>query len=654
MSLEIPSSFPAFFLILLMDPLQNQLFEFGEFLLVPKERQLLRHGEPVSLTGKAFDVLVVLVRNSGHLVTKDELMREVWPDIFVQETNLTVSVSALRKVLERDRKERAVIQTVPGRGYRFVAPVVEREVTRTSAMHDNPGSADPGDATNPRFVTPGTRRLGSGRQRRWGVAIATIVTVVSAAALWGVQRDVGEMAFGSVAVLPFTTDDPETMYLANGLSDAVLNGLVQLQRLRVAPRASASRFTGSDVGPRAAGRELGVAAVVTATVSQSEDNLRIQVDVVDVEHGSQVWGAQYRGNSSELVELQARIILDLPRALRVPLSDQETRTLTRRLTDSADAYRAYLQGRHEWSRRSEVALKRAIELFEEAVAIDPRFAAAHSGLADSYSILGYLSYLSPVEAFPQAKRHAIRALELDGSLAEAHASLGFVRLYYEWDWTGAEAEFRKAIALEPEHAASHQWYGIFLLAAGRPAEAFREIQLAQRHDPLSLAVNTDLGFHYYYTGQYEEAVKQLTLVLAMNADFAPAQLWLGRAYQELGRYDEALGAFRRVEDKIPDWPVSVAARGSLSGIAGRQALARQTLAELERLSGQRFVTSYGVALVHAALGQNDAAFAALEKAFDERSNWLVWLRLDPRWTSLWSDPRFSELVRRMRFPAEVK
>jgi tetratricopeptide (TPR) repeat protein len=228
--------------------------------------------------------------------------------------------------------------------------------------------------------------------------------------------------------------------------------------------------------------------------------------------------------------------------------------------------------------------------------------------------------------------------------------LGFVKLYYEWDWPGAEAAFQRAITLDPSHAASHHWYSIYLLAAGRPTEALREIQLAQQRDPLSLPVNTDLGFCYYYSGRYGEAVKQLTLVLEMNPDFPPAHLWLGRTYQELGRFDEALAAFCRVEGRIPDWPVAIAARGFVAGVSGRAAQALEVLAELKELSVRRFVTSYGVALVHAGLSQNDDAIAWLNKAFDERSNWLVWLRLDPRWKGLRPDPRFAHLVSRMRFP----
>jgi tetratricopeptide (TPR) repeat protein len=292
----------------------------------------------------------------------------------------------------------------------------------------------------------------------------------------------------------------------------------------------------------------------------------------------------------------------------------------------------------------------AMEFFQRAIASDPQFAAAYSGLADCYSSLGYLSYLAPAASFPEAKRYATKALALDPSLAEAHASLGFVRLYFDWDWPGAEAAFQRAIELDRNNGAPHQWYSIYLLAAGRRAEALREIQLAQQRDPLSLAVNTDLGFHFYYTGQYDEAVKQLKLVLEMNAAFPPAHLWLGRTYQELGNFEDALNEFRSVEDRVRDWPVAIAARGFVEGVAGRPSQAFKTLAELEQLSGSRFVTSYGVALVHAALGRNDAAVAWLNKAVDERSNWLVWLRLDPRWNGLRSDPRFTQLVSRLRFP----
>jgi DNA-binding winged helix-turn-helix (wHTH) protein/TolB-like protein/Flp pilus assembly protein TadD len=635
-----------------MRALPDPAVAFGDFVFVPKERLLLRGGVPVALTAKAFDLLAILVQRSGHLVSKDELLEEVWPNTTVQETNLTVNISALRKVLGGGRSGSEFIQTVPGRGYRFVAPVLAGQAM-PGAMPVEPAGNNSGAAPKPELVPNAGfgKSFGAIRHRGWTlIAVAVVCVAIGTVALWRAKPQAIDVAFGSVAVLPFLSDSPANNYLADGMTEATVNGLVQLQQLRVAPRTNALRYKGSPVRSKDAGRELDVAAVVTGSVTQQDGRLRIQVDLVDVARDSQIWGAVYQGDASELVHLQTRILQDLPHALRIPLSDQQALRIARQPTANPDAYRAYLQGRYEWSQRSEAGLKRGIERFQQAVVIDPQFAAAHSGLADSYSILGYLSYLSPAETFPEARRHAIKALELDASLAEAHASLGFVKLYFDWDWSGAETEFQRAIALSPHLASSHQWYSIFLLAAGRPEQALREILLARERDPLSLSINTDLGFHYYYTRRYADAAKQLKLVLEMAPDFPPAHLWLGRTYQELGQFDDAVAAFRGVDERIRDWPVSIAARGHVAGVSGRQAQAAEALGELERLSARRFVTSYGIALVHAGLGQNDAAFASLNNAFDERSNWLVWLRLDPRWNGLRSDPRFTELVSRMRFP----
>jgi DNA-binding winged helix-turn-helix (wHTH) protein len=445
-----------------MPVIEDKVFTFGEFTLAPRERLLLRGQQPVPLTPKAFDLLVALVRRGGHLVTKDDLLREVWPGTFVEEVNLTVHISGLRKALDRGAKGVSMIETVPTHGYRFVVPVTPAKVEIALHRPPEPGSRQP--------------------------------------------------------------------------------------------------------------------------------------------------------------------------------------------TNNADAYRAYLQGRHEWNRRSKDSLRRGIEYFQRAAEIDRQFAAAYSGLADCYAALGYLSFASPSETFPAAGQNAEKALALDKSLAEPHASLGFVKLYFEWDWSGAEVEFQRAIAVDPSYAAAHQWYSIYLLATGRPAEASREIQLARERDPLSVPINSDLGFHYYYTGQCDEALKQLKFVLELDEDFPPAHLWLGRTYQELGRVEDALAEFRLVETSLPEWPVSMAARGFVAGAAGRPDEARKTLAELERLGNHTYVTPYGVALVHAGLGNSDVTFTWLNRAFRERSHWLVWLRLDPRWNELLSDARFVELVRRMRFP----
>jgi DNA-binding winged helix-turn-helix (wHTH) protein len=376
-SLETCENFPGNFLKPAADD-GPESFQFGDFLLVPRERLLLRNQKPVALTGKALDLLLVLVRRSGQLVSKDELFQEIWPDRFVQEVNLSVNISAVRKALGPGAAE--YIQTVSKRGYRFVAPVA--------------------------VVKPATQA-------------------------------------------------------------ALMSG-------------------------------LGASPSVPARASA-------------------------------------------------------------RNSANPDAYRAYLEGRYAWSQRSEAGLRNAINRFQHAVSLDPGYAAAHAGLADCYATLGYLSFVSPADAFPFARRHALLAVERDGALAEPYASLAYVKFYFDWDWQGAETEFRRAITLNPGWAAAHQWYSIFLLAAGRAGEAAHEILLAQERDPLSLTVNTDLGFHYYYTRRYDDAIKQLQSVLAINADFAPAHLWLGRSYQEIGLFDDAVGEFWKVEQSIRDWPVAIAA-----------------------------------------------------------------------------------------------
>ncbi|HEY8010768.1 MAG TPA: tetratricopeptide repeat protein [Rudaea sp.] len=641
-------------------------FRFGEFTLIQRERLLLRAGQPVALTGKAFDLLVVLVSNEGHLVGKDDLLREVWPGLVVEEVNLSVNISVLRKALADAPDRNGWIETVPRRGYRFAASVTTGEESVRPQSVPAAGPAVPEASRSPvganaktdavvQHIAPPREEASAGKRtgamwkRRSIIALFTLIAIGAGLTLRERVKS-PPSGFTSVAVLPFSSGSAADDYIADGITESIINSLTLLPEIRVTPRASAFRYKSPTVEPGKVGLELHVAAVIMGKMIRNGSKVRIQIDLVDAARDSQIWGANYEGDSGELVHLQGQIVRDVAHELRPALTGEDQQRLAYRATDNPDAYRAYLEARYYWNQRSAGGIKRAIEQFRRSIEIDPNFAMAYSGLADSYTTLGYLSDVTPRDAFPLAKQYALKALALNPSLAEAHASLAYEKFYFEWDWPGADAEFKRAIALNPRYPITHQWYSVYLLAMGRANEALQEIRAAQEYDPLSLAINTDVGFQYYYTGKYEEATKQLQAVLEMNSDYALAHLWLGRTYQQSKRYDDALSEFQKAEVAFRNWPVLVAARGSVDAASGRMQEANQATAELESLSKSRFVTSYGVALIYAGLNEKDAAFGWLEKAFDERSHWLVWLRLDPRWDNLRSDPRFSALVSRMNFP----
>ena len=414
------------------------------------------------------------------------------------------------------------------------------------------------------------------------------------------------------------------------------------------PSLAAFRFRGAD--PLEAGRKLDAAAVVTGSLAHSGERVTLQVDVIDVARAAQVWSRRYEVAPADLPTLQSRVIDDLARSLRVRRAAGAEAKRAVDPTRNTAAYQAYLQGRFLWNQRSERTLRRAVEQFRRAIDLDPSFALAYASLADCYTTLGYLGNDPPAATFPVARPYALKAIELDPSLSQAHASLAYIKFYFDWDWAGAGEEFRRAIELNPNDPVARQWHAVYLLAAGRPDDAMEEVRTAQRLDPLSLAINTDVGFHLLYNGRYAEAIAQLQSVLGMKSDFGLAHLWLARAFLEAGRLDQSLAETASAESVIPEWTVLVAQRGYTLGVMGRADEARAVLSEMERLSAKRFVTAYGVALVHAGLGDKEQAFAWLEKAFAERSHWLMWLRLDPRWKTLRSDPRFAGLVERLKYP----
>ncbi len=624
---------------------EESIFRCGNILLVPSERLLMQGGQAVEITGKAFDILVALMRHPGHLVSKDQLLQQVWPGLVVEEVNLSVNVSAIRKVLGRSPDGAGWIETVARQGYRFVGPVEFEDIAtlNLAQLRGGGGSGPP--------VTPAPTPVAAGPARRTAAWLLAGVLGVLVAAFIAWQLAARPDPYDSVAVLPFAVDVPAIAYLADGISDSVIDRLTLIRGLRVTPRASTLGFKGRPVDAKDAGRKLNAAAILSGTLVERGKDLTLRLELFDVARQRSVWKSTYEIPATDLPHLPARLSADLLRELRVNPPEAQINALGRRPTAHDAAYRAYLQGRFLWNERSEEGLQRAIKHFHRAIELDADFALAYAALADAHTTLGYLSYVAPVGAFPVARPYALKALELDPSLGQAHASLAYIKFYFDWDWAGAREEFARAIALNPNDPVAHQWYAVYLLATGDADAAFREIGTGQRLDPLSLAINTDIGFHHYYNGREAQAIAQLQSVLGMKSDFLLAHLWMGRALVETGRYDEALVETASAERVAPGWPVLVAARGYTCGVAGRKDDARSVLLEMEALSTHRFVTAYGVALVHAGLGQKDEAFAWLDKAFEERSNWLVWLRLDPRWKSLRDDRRFTALVERMKFPS---
>ncbi len=330
--------------------------------------------------------------------------------------------------------------------------------------------------------------------------------------------------------------------------------------------------------------------------------------------------------------------------------DKEHKPTAKDPTKSKEAYELYLKGRSFWNLRTPPDLKKGIEFFQQAIALDPLYAAAYSGIADCYTALGYGSFLAPKETFPKALEAATKALQLDSTLAEPHASLGFYKFYYDWDWAAAEQEFRTAIALNQNYELGYDWYGYYLTAMQRYDEAAVILKKAKELSPLSVAISTDMGFSLYYSQNYDQSLKQLESSLKMNPKFGLGHLWSGRAYQEKKMYTQSIEEYKKTLLASPGWPVALAALGNVYGIMGDKEKAREILDTMIVLGKTKFVTSYGVALIYAGIGETDKAFEWINKAYDERSNWLVWLKSDPRWSPISSDKRFAELVHRVGLP----
>ncbi len=580
-----------------MMPTEGRRLRFGSFEVDTRARELRKRGLRLRLQEKPFQILEVLLESPGELITREELHRRLWPDIYVGfDRNLNTAINTLRHILGDSARSPRFIETCQRRGYRFVAPVERLD----DARGEDPAAWNHGD---------------------------------------------------SVAVLPLrnVARDPELEYLSDGMTEALIDALSQLPGVRVMARSAVFRFKGQEIDPQKVGRELSVRTVLMGSVLQHGDSLDVDIELVDVQNGWRLWGTQYHRKPSEILEVQQEISQDTSDKLRVHLTGADKDRLTRHYTADVEAYRDYLKGRYHINRMTEDGLRRAMAHFRLAIERDPEFALPHAGLADCYGLSGLFSLQPPRETIPKAKQAAMSALTLDDSLAEAHAALAGILKSYEWNWREAEKEYLRALELNPNYATAHHLYADFLSGMGRPSEAMREIHRAQELDPLSLVINMEVGWNYYIARDYDRAMEHSLRVLEMDSGFDPARHTLGLTYLQMSRFSDAIAELQKALDGSHGNPSCLAALGHAQARAGNRRRAEELLRELETRSQQSYVSPYLHALVYAGLAEKEPAFDALDKAITERDAWLVWLKTEPRFDVLRPSSRFGELLRRLGF-----
>jgi serine/threonine protein kinase/tetratricopeptide (TPR) repeat protein len=454
----------------------------------------------------------------------------------------------------------------------------------------------------------------------------------------------------SLVVLPFVnaSADPNTEYLSEGITESLINSLSQLANFRVIARTTAFRYKGREVDPQKVGRELGVRAVLTGRVTQRGDTLRIQADLVDVAEGSQLWGQQYNRKLSDIFALQEEIAREISEKLRLKLTGEEKQRLARRYTENTEAYEYYVKGRYYWNRRTADALQKAIEYFERAIEKDPAYALAYAGLADSYNALPVEAAGRPKESHQKAKAAAEKALAIDDSLAEAHISLAYLLHRVDYDWERAEREFRRALQLNPGYATAHQWYGAFLASVGRFDEALAEVRRAREADPLSVPISAAVGRFLYVARRYDQAIEEYRKTLEMDPSFPGALAWLGAAHIQKGQHQEAIAELQRAHKLSEENTYTTGLLGQAYARAGQKSDAFRLLETLKEQAKRQYVSAYALAAVYTGLGDKEEALAWLEKAYEERSGWLFFAKVEPWLDPLRSDPRFQDLLRRMR------
>jgi TolB-like protein/DNA-binding winged helix-turn-helix (wHTH) protein/Tfp pilus assembly protein PilF len=632
-----------------MPPPPKVIYRFGPFSLDLNEKVLLRHGKPVALTAKAFEILTLLVQNHGRSLAKDEMLRHVWPDSFVDESNLAQHVFQLRKILEEAPDGRAYIETIPRHGYRFTQDVQQVP----------PPSAEIPAATPPAMqATAFVKQNASAKPRRMIAVALAVVLAALALAIYVARQGVSNPSppqVGKVmlAVLPFEnlSGDVQQEYLSNGLTEEMITRLGNLEpdRLGVIARTSAMQFKDSHKDIRQISRELGVDYVLEGSVRRDGARVRITAQLIQARDQTHLWAQEYDGGLSDILALQSDVAGSVAREIQLRLTPEQSARLTVTYAVDPGAYELYLKGRYFWNKRTEGAYVKAIDYFNQAIARDPQYARAYSGLADAYALLGSWpnAEMPRGVAMSRAKDAALRALKLDDSLAEAHASLAFVEMQYEWNWSASEQEFRRALALNPNYATAHQWFAYWMMAQGRSDESIAEIGLARKADPLSIIIRTDDVDLLCAAGRYDEAIAQAHEALELDPNFRLTHYFLGVAFIAKQMYPQALAEYQNnvAMDSNDEW--SRVGLGRVYALTHDRANAEKILQQLLQDSRERSDMAMEIAFIYAELNEKNLALAWLDKAYQNREGGLLFLKAPLYFDAIRSDPRFGELVRKV-------
>jgi DNA-binding winged helix-turn-helix (wHTH) protein/TolB-like protein/Tfp pilus assembly protein PilF len=650
----------------------RHLYEFGEFLLDESERCLLRKGEPVSLTPKAFDTLLVLVKHGGHVVEKDEMLKEVWPDTFVEEATLAQNIFTLRKALGQGKEGDLYIETVPKRGYRFVADVkaldftspdlVVQQHTRSQILIEEEEYEVESPSTNGHSkVETQTQTLAAPherRRRRRLLLIALLLLIVGTTAsfyVWRARRakqSGADLAIKSIAVLPFKSLEPENDggngMLGLGMADAIIIRLSKFQQLPVLPTSAVIKYTGRDNDPLALGQALGVDAVLDGTVQRAGDRIRVTVQLIGVDNGKTLWSDKFDEQFTGIFAVQDSISERVAQALALQLTRDQRNQLAKRYTGNTEAYQAYITGLYFYNKRTKEGLEKAADYFQQAIEKDANYALAYALLADTYYLIVYYRFAEPPykDLYGKAKAAATHALELDETVAEAHTAMATILSDFEGDMKGAEREHKRAIELNPNYAIAHLRYAWFLSFNGPMEEVVREMRRAQDLDPLSPTTNGALAGALLFTRQYDESIKYCLRGLELEPDGFINLINLGEAYRLKGMYDQAIAAYQRaleINKKVRDPLVGLALTYAMMG---RKAEAEKILTNLLEVSKEEKSSFYNIALIYGALNNKDKAFEWLEKAVDARAVPMRSLRADADLDVLRNDPRYADLLKR--------